>query len=123
MRRPAETGWQERLPAVDLDEGYSGKILLVSITCGRETVTVLRSGGRWHREILRNCEEEVLALGLLQARVVPEGGAHLRFAPDGSLHLWGRSEQFGTCNYDKAAAILASRWPGRRVAHPWGERA
>jgi len=48
------------IPPVILPEGYNGKILLVSVsgTMILKTV-VLRSGDLWHREILRNTENEI----------------------------------------------------------------
>ena len=109
------------IPPVVLPEGYRGKILLVSITVGAERLVVLRSGDLWHREILRNAEAEIRALGLYGARVGELGGAHLRFEADGSLFIWGSSEQFGTCDYECVAALLRSVWPGRKVASSFGE--
>ncbi|MHB9096977.1 MAG: hypothetical protein ACYC5X_04050 [Syntrophales bacterium] len=119
--KPAETKLETMLPSVVLPEGYCGKILLVSIAVKKERVVVLRSGDHWHREILRNTEAEIRALGLSGARVDELGGAHLRFEADGSIFIWGSSEQFGTCDYEYVAALLRLVWPGRKVASSFGE--
>jgi hypothetical protein len=121
--KPAETRLKTVIPSVILPEGYCGKILLVSIAVKKERIVVLRSGDLWHREILRNAEAEIRALGLSGARVDELGGAHLRFETDGSIFIWGSSEQFGTCDYDCVAALLRSVWPGRKVASSFGEMA
>lgn len=63
------------IPSVVLPEGYRGKILLVSISVKKERAVVLRSGDLWHREILRNTEVEIQALGLSGAQVDELGGA------------------------------------------------
>jgi len=62
------------IPAVILPDGYRGKILLVLIAVGEESLVVLRSGDLWHREILRNTEAEVFNLGLTDAQVNEPGG-------------------------------------------------
>ncbi len=103
------------IPAVVLPEGYRGKILLVSIAVGAEHVVVLRSGDLWHREILRNTEAEIRALGLSGAKIDELGGAHLRFEADGSILIWGGSDEFGACDHEYAAALLKSVWPDRRI--------
>src|SRR5512133_1797816 len=117
----AETRLENMIPAVILPEGYCGKILLVSIAVKKERVVVLRSGDLWHREILRNAEAEIRALGLSGARVGELGGARLRFEADGSIFIWGSSEQFGSCDYEYVAALLRSVWPGRKIASSFGE--
>ncbi len=119
--KPHEVRLEKMIPSVILPEGYRGKILLVSISYKKEHTVVLRSGDLWHREILRNTEAEIRTLGLAGAQVDEMGGAHLRFEPDGSILIWGSSEQFGTCNYECAAALLKSVWPGRKVASSFGE--
>jgi hypothetical protein len=58
---------EEMIPAVILPDGYRGKILLVLIAVGEESLVVLRSGDLWYREILRNTEAEVFNLGLTDA--------------------------------------------------------
>ena len=119
--KPHEPRLEKMIPAVILPEGYCGKILLVSIRYRQERAVVLRSGDLWHREILRNTEAEIRALGLSGAQVDELGGAHLRFESDGSISIWGSSEQFGTCDYECAAALLKSAWPDRKVASSFGE--
>ncbi|MDA8124270.1 MAG: hypothetical protein M0009_03665 [Deltaproteobacteria bacterium] len=111
------------VPVVVLPEGYSGKIMLLSIVAGKESLLVLRSGGRWHRDILRNAEAEIRDLGLFDARIDELGGAHLRCEADGSIFIWGRSDEFGSCDHRQAAALLKSLWPGRKVAGIFGEMA
>lgn len=106
---------EKRIPAVVLPEGYRGKILLVSITVGAERLVVLRSGDLWHREILRNTEAEIRTLDLSGARIDQLGGAHLRFEADGSILIWGGSDEFGACDHEYAAALLRSVWPEREI--------
>lgn len=103
------------IPAVVLPEGYRGKILLVSISIGAERMVVLRSGDLWHREILRNTEAEIRALGFSGARIDELGGAHLRFETDGSVLIWGGSDEYGACDHEYAAALLKSVWPERKI--------
>ena len=111
----------EALPLVAVPEGYSGKILLLAVTVGSRSWTILRSGGCWHRDILRDCEAEVHGLGLLHVSLTVRGGAHLRFVDDGSLLVWGQSEEFGVCNYREVTRLLKTRWPNREIACHWGE--
>jgi hypothetical protein len=103
------------IPAVILPEGYCGKILLAAVAIGSERLVVLRSGDLWHREILRNTEAEIRRLGLPEARVDELGGAHLRFEADGSILLWGESEDFGACDLAYAASLIREVWPDRRI--------
>ena len=75
----------------------NGKILLVSITgAGIEDCVVLRSGDDWHREILRNTEEEIRGYGIDDARVDELGGAWVKFDEDGNIVIYGISDDFGT---------------------------
>ena len=106
---------EKLIPTVVLPEGYRGKILLVSIAVGAERMVVLRSGDLWHREILRNTEAEIRALGLSGARIDELGGAHLRFEADGSILIWGGSDEYGACDHEYAAALLKSVWPERKI--------
>jgi len=107
----------KKIPAVVLPEGYTGKILLVSVSGdGIEEMVILRSGDLWHREILRNTEAEVRSLGYHNARVSQLGGAHLRFEPDGAIIIHGTSEQYGACDKAYAAKLVRDEFPGRRVA-------
>jgi hypothetical protein len=106
----------KKIPAVILPEGYTGKILLVSVTGdGIEKMVILRSGDLWHREILRNTETEIRNLGIRNARVYELGGAHLRFEPDGTIIIHGTSEQYGACDREYAAKLVKNEFPGRRV--------
>jgi cupin fold WbuC family metalloprotein len=118
LRRFRDSGIDSRhliLP-VELPEGYNGKILLVSI-CGGviEPAVCLRSDDVYHREILRNTEEELRDLGLTETRASQLGGAHLTVQADGSMHIWGASSQFGTCDKELAAGLIRARYPGRQV--------
>lgn len=111
------------IPAVILSAGYRGKILLVLITVGQESLVVLRSGDLWHREILRNTQAEVCRLGLRDARVDELGGAFLFFEPDGSIRIGGGSDEFGACDLDYAAALVKAARPGCAVVVASGEMA
>jgi len=106
----------KKIPMVILPEGYTGKILLVSIAgIGTEKMVILRSGDLWHREILRNTEAEIRNRGFRNARLQELGGAHLRFEPDGTIIIHGTSQQFGACDKKHAAELLRNKFPGRRV--------
>jgi hypothetical protein len=111
---------EKLIPTVVLPEGYCGKILLVSVVVGTERLVILRSGDLWHREILRNTEAEILALGLSGARIDELGGAHLRFEADGSILIWGGSDAYGACDHEYAAALLKSVWPERKINFFYG---
>jgi hypothetical protein len=105
-----------KIPAIILPEGYSGKILLVSISgAGFEDKIILRSGDLWHREILRNTEAEIRNLGFHEAGVFELGGAHLRFEPDGTIVIHGTSEQYGACDKEYAAGLVTDEFPDRRI--------
>jgi hypothetical protein len=100
----------------ELPEGYVGKILLVLLTGGGFDDTVcLRSGDDWHREILHNTRSEIADLGFPDAQVHPLGGAHAGFDSDGSIVIWGTSDEFGCCDKDLAARLIAQAYPGRTV--------
>ena len=103
-------------PAV-LPEGYNGKVLLVAISRGVLNGRVcLRSGGDWHREILTDTQEEILDLGFESALVDPVGGAFVRFEDNGSIELYGISDEFGGCDKKAAAGLIRQAFPGRKVA-------
>ncbi len=88
----------------ELLEGYVGRILLVLLTGGGFDDTVcLRSGDGWHREILHNTRAEIADLGFPEAQVHPLGGAYVGFDSDGSVVIWGTSDEFGCCDKDLAA--------------------
>jgi hypothetical protein len=114
---------EEMIPAVILPDGYRGKILLILIAVGEESLVVLRSGDLWHREILRNTEAEVFNLGLTDAQVKELGGAFLFFEADGSIRIWGGSDEFGVCDRDYAAALVRAARPRRRIVVSSGEMA
>jgi hypothetical protein len=105
---------EQRIPLVLLPEGYRGKVLLVLVSLGSERLVVLRSGDLWHREILRSAEAEIRER-LPGAEVDELGGAFLRFEPDGSILVWGGSDEFGACDHAYVATLLKGVWPQRRV--------
>jgi len=101
---------------VELPDGYNGKILLVVLNGGGLDNTVcLRSGDDWHREILRNTQAELKDLGFIHARVEPLGGAFSRFEEDGAIVIWGTSDEYGCCDKEEAARMIARAYPGRPV--------
>jgi hypothetical protein len=114
---------EEMIPAVILPDGYRGKILLVLITAGEESLVVIRSGDLWHREILRNTEAEVRNLGLIDAQVNELGGAFLFFEAEGSIRIWGGSDEFGACDRNYAAGLVKAARPGSVVVVSSGEMA
>jgi hypothetical protein len=100
----------------ELPDGYVGKILMVLLTGGGfEDTVCLRSGDGWHREILRNTQAEISDLGFPHTRVHPLGGAHAGFDSDGSVVIWGTSDEFGCCNKDLAARLVARAYPKKAV--------
>lgn len=104
------------VPLVDLDEGYRGKILMVSISGGViADLAVLRSDDLMHREILKNTEKELLDLGLRSSLASPLGGAWLRFEPDGSILIYGTSDEFGGCDKELAADLVRGQFSGRTL--------
>ncbi len=105
-----------RISPVILQEGFNGKILLLSVSGdGIEKTVLLRSGDLWHREILRNTEVEIKNLGFENARIHELGGAHVRFQPDGTITIYGASQEFGACDKEYAADLVRNAFPGRRV--------
>ena len=104
------------IPPVILPEGYNGKILLVSVSSATTDKTViLRSGDLWHREILRNTENEIRNYGIADAQVHQLGGAWVRFEPDGTIIIYGRSQEFGACDKAYAAELVRDLYTERRV--------
>ena len=98
----------------ELPEGYVGKILLVLLTGGGFDETVcLRSGDDWHREILHNTRAEIADLGFPDAQVHPLGGAHAGFESDGSIVIWGTSDESAAATRIWPPAI-ARAYPGER---------
>jgi hypothetical protein len=101
---------------VELPEGCDGKILMMALNGGGFTGTVcLRSGDDWHREILRNTRAELKDLGFVHTRVDPLGGAYARFEPDGGIVIWGTSDEYGCCDKEEAARMIARVHPGGPV--------
>ena len=112
----AEKEAGKTIPAIILPEGYNGKILLVSVSGdGIKKMIILRSGDLWHREILRNTEQEIRNLGFDNVHVNELGGAHLRFQPDGTIILHGASQQYGACDKALAANLVKNKFPGQMV--------
>ena len=104
------------IPETVLPEGYNGKVLLVSIGgVGIEDLIVLRSGDDWHRENLRNTEEEIRGYGIDDARVHELGGAWVEFDEDGKIVIYGISDEFGACDKTIAAGFLRRLYPERTV--------
>ena len=100
----------------DLPEAYVGKILMVVLVGGGFDDTVcLRSGDDWHREILHNTRAEIADLGFPGAQVHPLGGAYAGFDSDGSIVIWGSSEEFGCCDKVLAARQIARAYPEKTV--------
>jgi hypothetical protein len=100
----------------ELPEGYVGKILMVLLTGGGFDDTVcLRSGGDWHREILHNTRAEIADLGFPGAQVHPLGGAHAGFDSDGSVVIWGTSDEYGCCDKELASRMIARAYPEKPV--------
>jgi hypothetical protein len=119
-----ESGKQDleaRIPTVVLPDGYKGKILLVLITHEKSRLVVLRSGDLWHREILRNTRAEMINIGVRDVQVEELGGASLRFETDGSIRIWGGSDEFGACDLEYAAMLVRAARHGCRVVVANGE--
>ncbi len=78
------------IPELILPEGYKGKIILISISGGLiEPMVCLRSGDLWHREILREVEEEIKDIGLVSTFVYEIGGGHICDLKTVDLFLFG----------------------------------
>ncbi len=104
------------IPELILPEGYKGKIILISISGGLiEPMVCLRSGDLWHREILREVEEEIKDIGLVSTFVYEIGGAHLRFENGGSILIWGTSDEFGTCDKKIATDLVQKVYPRHKI--------
>jgi hypothetical protein len=104
------------IPPVILPKGYNGKILLVSVSGAMiEKTVILRSGDLWHREILRNTENEIRNYGITDAQVNELGGALVRFEADGTVIIYGSSHEFGACDKAYAAELVRDLFPKRRV--------
>jgi hypothetical protein len=100
----------------ELPEGYVGKILMVSLTGGGfEDAVCLRSGDAWHREILHNTRAEIADLGFPGAEVHPIGGACAGFDADGSIAIWGTSDEYGCCDKELAARMIGRAYPVKLI--------
>ena len=99
-----------------LPEGYVGKILMMRVASGGfEDALILRSGDGWHREILQNTRAEIADLGFPSAHVHPLGGAYAGFNSDGGIVIWGTSDEYGCCDKEEAARMIARAYPGKRL--------
>jgi hypothetical protein len=104
------------IPTVGLPEGYCGKIMLfVAAGVLIPERIFLRSGDDWHREILRNFEEEVRDYGFETFHITPQGGAFAEFQPDGAIVLYGSSEAFGRLEREDAIGLVQEAYPNRHV--------
>jgi len=100
----------------ELPEGYVGKILMVLLTgSGFDDTACLRSGDDWHREILHNTQAEIADLGFPDAQVHPLGGAYAGFDSDDSVVIWGTSDEYGCCDKEQAARLIARAYPEKTV--------
>jgi hypothetical protein len=107
---------QQSIASANLPEEYHGKILLIQIVGGAaHGMVCLRTGDDWHREILRNTKEEIQDLGFENADVVPLGGAWVQSEPDGTITVYGSSEEFGACDKRLAADLISHAFPGNRI--------
>jgi hypothetical protein len=104
------------IPQVKIPEAYRGKILLVSISGGViGEIVCLRSNDLHHRDILRNTELAMQDLGLHSTRVWELGGASIHCETDGSMRIWGSSDDFGTCDKNFAAMLIKRVYPGKII--------
>ena len=104
------------IPSVGLPKGYCGKIMLFVATGAVIPERMfLRSGDDWHREILRNFEEEVRDYGFETFQITPQGGAFAEFQPDGAIVLFGSSEEFGGLKREDAIQLVQTAFPNRHV--------
>lgn len=100
----------------ELPEGYQGKILLLLLQGGVFEGTVcLRAGDDWHREILRNTQAEMEHLGFRNTQVYPLGGAYAGFESDGGVVIRGTSDEYGCCDKEEAARLIARAYPEKTV--------
>ena len=104
------------IPTAIIPDGYEGKILLVSVGgIGIKDTIILRSGDIWHSEILHATEIEIRKFGIKAARVHEAGGAWVRFDKDGTIFIYGNSEDFGACDKNFAAGLLRKLFPKRTI--------
>ena len=106
---------EKLIDKIILPEGYNGKILLVMIVGGfLDGQILLRSGDMWHREILRNTENEIKELGFVESDVYELGGAHVRFEKN-DIVIFGTSDDFGSCDKVYASKLIRQLFKDRNV--------
>ena len=106
---------EKLIDKIILPEGYNGKILLVMIVGGfLDGQILLRSGDMWHREILRNTENEIKELGFVDSGVYELGGAHVRFEKN-DIVIFGTSDDFGSCDKVYASKLIQQLFKDRNV--------
>lgn len=109
--KPAKMVAETELPAE-----YEGKILLVLLKGGGFKKKVcLRSGDSWHREILQNTRAAIADLGFIGTQVHPLGGAYAGCVENSGFLIWGSSDEFGACDKQLAAKLIAQAYPGTKV--------
>ena len=110
-----ESDPEKLIDEIILPEGYNGKILLVMIVGGfLDGQILLRSGDMWHREILRNTENEIKELGFAESGVYELGGAHVRFEKN-DIVIFGTSDDFGSCDKVYASKLIQQLFKDRNV--------
>jgi hypothetical protein len=101
---------------VVLPEGYTGKILMISISGGvLDKKVCLRSGDLWHREILRNTQLEIHHLGFTISTVHELGGAYVKFEKTGEIQIYGTSDDFGPCDKLYASELIQQTFQDRNI--------
>ena len=110
-----ESDSESLINKIILPEGYNGKILLVMIVGGiLDGQILLRSGDMWHREILRNTENEIKELGFPESDVYELGGAHVRFEKN-DIVIFGTSDDFGSCDKVYASKLIQQLFKDKNV--------
>ena len=99
-----------------LPEGYNGKILMATIMGGViNRLVCLRSGDLWHREILKNTENEIRDLGFSKSSVYALGGAYVRFEKNNDIVIYGTSDEFGSCDKLSASRLIKKVFKDRKI--------
>ena len=75
----------------------------------------LRGGAEWHREILRDMEDEVRDKGFDKALVEPAGGALVRYKNRNEFVLYGFSDDYGECDKQLAGSLLQEYYPALKI--------
>ena len=116
INRGAECDPGKLVEDIILPEGYNGKILLVMFKGGiLDGRICLRSGDMWHREILRNTENEIKELGFSKSVVYELGGAHVRFEKNNDIVIFGTSDDFGSCDKVYASKLIQKIFKDRNI--------